>query len=475
MAFSFNTILADSQAMKAGARIFLRTVLLSLALGIVERGDARTRPNIVFLLTDDQRWDTLHATGNQIIRTPNLDRLCADGVTFDNAFVTTAICMTSRASIFTGQYAAHHRVWRFDTDFTPDQLANAYPGILKAAGYRIGFVGKWGVGNPPKDFFDYSRAFPGQGVYFHEVDGKKQHLTSMMGDQAIEFLESSKPDQPFCLSVSFKAPHVQDTPNVHAQAFPFDPKFASLYENDHIPVPETADSRYFDRLPPFLQNSEARARWAVRFWGPERYQFSVKSYYRLITGADDVVGRIRDQLKKMGVDQNTVIIFSSDHGFYLGEFGLAGKWFPNDVCLRVPMIIMDPRLPKDRHCTHRDEMVLNIDLAPTILDAADLEATNRMQGRSMMPLARGESPIWRNEYFYEHLFDHPGLAKSEAVRTERWKYIRYVETQPVYEQLFDLKRDPNETQNLAGEPAYKDVLKDLRSRYQNVRTAAYSK
>ncbi|HSH15849.1 MAG TPA: sulfatase/phosphatase domain-containing protein, partial [Verrucomicrobiae bacterium] len=216
----------------------------------------------------------------------------------------------------------------------------------------------------------------------------------------------------------------------------------------------------------------ARARWAIRFWGPERYQQSVKSYYRLISGVDVVVGRIREKLQELGADQNTVIVFTSDHGFYLGEYGLAGKWFPHELSIRVPLIVFDPRLPVERRGTRRDEMVLNIDVARTLLDTAGVEAPATMQGNSLLPLVRGEAPAWRKEFFYEHLFHHPGLAKSEAVRTERWKYMRYVETNPLHEELYDLARDPYETHNLAGEPGYRAILDDLRQRHDRLRTAA---
>lgn len=434
---------------------------------------AASRPNLIFLLTDDHRQDALGAYGNALIHTPQLDRMAAEGVTFNRAFVTTAICMTSRASILAGQYAARHGIWRFDTGFTPGQLAQTYPGMLKAAGYRTGFIGKWGVGSPPTNFFDFNTGFPGQGSYLLKVNGADRHLDSVLGDQALEFLAGAKRDQPFCLSVSFKAPHVDDSANTaHSRPFPHDPALEHLYQNITIPVPALNAPQYFEQLPVFLQNSEARARWAIRFWSPARYQDSVKSYYRLISGVDVVVGRIREKLQELGADRDTVIVFTSDHGFYLGEYGLAGKWFPHELSLRVPLIVFDPRLPPERRGRRRDELVLNLDIAPTLLDAAGVTPPATMQGRSLLPLVRGESPGWRTEFFYEHLFDHPGLPKSEAVRTERWKYMRFVETQPVYEALYDLERDPGETSNLADTPENHALLDDLRARHERLRAAA---
>lgn len=432
---------------------------------------AERRPNIVFLLTDDQRADTLGCMGNQIIQTPNIDKLAARGVTFDNAFVTTAICMTNRACIFTGQYAARHGVIDFRTSFTAEQLAATYPALLKQAGYRIGFIGKWGVGDPPADLFHYNRGFPGQGRYFVEYEGKTRHLTGVVGDQAMEFLDGCKPDEPFCLSISFKAPHVQDTSDVNAQAFPFDPALSGLYEDVTIPVPKLAASQYYDRLPDFLKDSENRARWAVRFWGPQRYQFSVKSYYRLISGVDAAVGRIIEKLRQKGFADNTIVIFTSDHGFYLGEYGYAGKWYAHEVSIRIPLIVFDPRLPESQRGTRRDQTALSIDMAPTMLALGGIKPHDRMQGRDIMPLVRNEpvDPAWRDTFFYEHNFAHARIPRNEGVRTPRWKYMRFIDSQPLYEELYDLQADPIEEHNLAADPAHAPTLNAMREQWRTWR------
>ena len=322
---------------------------------------AASRPNLIFLLTDDQRWDSLGCYGNQIIHTPNIDALSRDGVTFDRAFVTTSICAPNRACILTGQYAARHGMLQFDQDLTAEQLAHSYPTLLHQSGYRTGFIGKYGVGKPPgKDVFDFNRGFPGQGKFLIERAGKTVHLTSVMAEQAEEFIDSCKSEQPFHLSISFKAPHVQDSASVKSVQFPFDPSpaIANLYTDRDIPVPETAASKYFDRWPDFLKNSENRSRWAVRFWGPQRTQQSLKGYYRLVSGVDAAVGRIVQKLKSAGFADNTVIIFSSDHGQYLGEYGYAGKWYPHEISIRVPLIVHDPRLPVDRRGARTDDFAL---------------------------------------------------------------------------------------------------------------------
>ncbi|OHB66100.1 MAG: hypothetical protein A2V70_06915 [Planctomycetes bacterium RBG_13_63_9] len=435
------------------------------------------RPNIVFLLTDDQRWDTLGCMGNPIIRTPNVDRLAEGGIVFDNCFVTTSICMTNRACIFTGQYAARHGVISFQTDFTEAQLQQTYPGQLKQAGYYLGFIGKWGVGQPPKGLFDYDKGWPGQNEYFHQIGPRRRHLTGMMSDQAMEFLDGLPADRPFCLSISFKAPHVQDN---HPRQFLYDPELESLYADVTIPPPAPEAAAVFDALPEFLKTSENRVRWDRRFSTPEQYQEMVKGYYRLISGVDGVVGRIVDKLRRLKLDQNTIIIYTGDNGFYLGERGFAGKWYPHEVSIRVPLIVYDPRLPADRRGKRCDQMVLSIDLAPTVLAMAGVKIPDRMQGRSLVPLVQGEQPPWRTEFFYEHLFRHPRIPCSEGVRDGQFKYIRFIDpsidtlidTDPIYEELYDLAADPHEAHNLADQAEHAATLQRMRDQWKTLRQEA---
>jgi arylsulfatase A-like enzyme len=466
--------------------VILETIVGVGALGGDCEAAAGDRPNIIFLLTDDQRWDTLGCMGNQIIQTPNVDRLAAQGVVFDNCFVTTSICMTNRACIFTGQYAARHGVWSFSTNFTPAQLAQTYPALLKRAGYYIGFIGKWGVGTPPQDLFDYNRGWPGQNRYFDPVKGKdvfayldaqsgqsgrttqdlgQVHLTARMGDQAIEFLDLVPADRPFCLSLSFKAPHCQDGQPAFRQ-FPYDPRLGDLYQDVTIPPAPLSSPAFFAALPEFLKTSENRNRWKVRFATPQMYQHSVKSYYRLISGVDRVVGRIVAELKQKGLHDNTIIVYTGDNGFYLGERGFAGKWFPHEVSIRVPLVVYGPRLPANRRGQRCEPMVLSIDLAPTMLAMAGVEIPQKMQGRSLLPWIEGERPPWRSEFFYEHLFRHASIPRSEAVRNARYKYIRFLDIEPPYEELYDLSADPDEAHNLAGKPEYTEALKRMREKWQ---------
>jgi len=447
----------------AGSAAASTISLAACSAALAKTAKAAKRPNMIFLLTDDHRADALGCAGNTIIQTPNIDDLAANGVRFTNAFVTTSICACSRASIFTGQWTARHGIIDFNTHFTPQVLAETYPMLLRASGYRIGFIGKYGVGpqkDLPIDRYDYWKGFPGQGKYEHtDENGNYKHLTRIMGEQAVEFLQASSKDRPFCLSVSFKAPHVQDG---DPRQFVYDRADAGLYKDALIPTPKTADPKYFDALPEFLRDSEARRRWELRFPTAEKFQESVKGYYRLITGVDIVIGKIRAELKRLGFDDNTVIIFTGDNGFYLGEYGLAGKWFPHELSIRVPLIVYDPAAPRSRRGLTLDRMALNVDIAPTILQFAGLKPPAQMQGQSLLPLLRGKRPKWRTEFFYEHPFEHKTIAKSVALRTRRYKYARYTDYD--YEEIYDLKTDPDEINNLAKDPTRRKTLESLRKR-----------
>lgn len=436
-------------------RTFLGTALAAAA-------PPRRRPNIVFLLTDDQRWDSLGCMGNRIIQTPNVDRLARDGVVFENNFVTTAICMTSRACIFTGLMERSHGISSFATPFTPEQMALTYPALLRKAGYRTGFIGKYGVGKGlPSGAFDYFEAFPGQGHYF--PPNSKDHLTRIQERQCLEFLDGCSKDQPFALSVSFKAPHVQDQ---DPRQFLYDPADEAMYRDVEIPVPPTATEAHYRALPPFLHDSEGRRRWEMQFKTPEMYQRSVKGYYRLISEVDRAVGAVVDALAKRGDLDNTLIVYTGDNGYFLGEHGLSHKWYLYEESIRTPLVIWDPRLPKAQRGRRRKEMSLNIDIAPTLLRAAGIEPPPGMQGRDLTPLLRGQAAGWRKEWFYSHLFEHPRIPPSEGVRDERFSYIRWIAEKPEYEQLFDHVADPHNTKNLAGDPRHKVTLEKMRARWK---------
>jgi arylsulfatase A-like enzyme len=425
------------------------------------------RPNILLLVTDDQRAESLGCSGNSVIQTPSIDHLAQRGVRFVNSFATTAICMSSRASLLTGMYTRVHGVDDFKKALPPRLLDQSYPHLLHQSGYRTGFIGKWGVdaGAMPLGDYDFFRGYQGQGRYF--APGEKKHLTVIQTEQAIEFLQGCTHEQPFCLAMSFKASHVQDEgrylPGIYAK-YPYDLALSDYYKNDVVPAVKTRDSAPW---PAMFDRCMNRTREGPDF-SAANYQETMKSLYRLLTGVDLAVGRIVEQLNQLGFAENTVILFTSDHGSFYGEHGFGGKWLMHEESIRTPMILCDPRLPAARRGTVAEQMVLNLDVPETVLDLAGIQPPTGMQGRSLLPLARGEKPAWRSEWFYEHHFRNartePILA-SEGIRTQRWKYIRYIDSEPAYEQLFDLQNDPREQTNLAGELSGRDRLADLRSRW----------
>jgi arylsulfatase A-like enzyme len=239
-------------------------------------------------------------------------------------------------------------------------------------------------------------------------------------------------------------------------------------------VPEKAKSKYVHAMPDFMQHEKAmpRVRWQLRFSDAELYQKMVKNYYRLITGVDAVIGNIRQKLDDLGYANNTIIALMGDNGFFLGEYGFAGKWYGHEESIRVPLVFYDPRAPKNLRGQHRHEIALNIDVAPTLVDLAGLPIAHQVQGQSLKPLLQGQSPQWRQEFLYEHLFKVPEesvdrvgyIPSSVGVRTINWKYLRYIDYAPVYEELYDLENDPHEVNNLANNPRCSAQLDRLRQK-----------
>ncbi len=286
-------------------------------------------------------------------------------------------------------------------------------------------------------------------------------MTDITADHTVRFLEGCSAERPFCLSISFKAPHQQDE---DPRQYLYAPRYRDLYADVTIPVPPTATEEHFARQPEFIRNSESRRRWRMRFATPESYQEMVKAYYRLITGVDDAVGRLLEGLSRGGFAENTVIVFLGDNGCFLGEHGLADKWYMHEESIRVPLLIHDPRVPTEARGLVRDEMALNIDIAPTLLSLAGVPIPEAMQGRDLSPLTQGLNPEWRRDWYYQHIFPHPTIPKSEGVRTERHAYWRYLEAETDREWLFDLERDPGETRNLIADPDHAALADDLRAR-----------
>lgn len=431
---------------------------------------AHSQPNILILYADDWRHDVLGVAGHPVVQTPNLDRLAAEGIRFTNSYVTTSICGVSRASLFTGQWMSRHGNRSFHMWDTP--WSETFPGMLRANGYFVGHVGKWHNRPFPKEQFDFGRNYHGKHWFWlNEQDEHQVHVTRRNEMDALEFLRERPQDQPFLLTVAFFAPHADDG---HPLQFLPQPESLALYEGVEIPRAPSATQAAWELLPGFFSSdNEGRNRWRWRFDTPEKYQSMMKNYFRLITEVDAASGRILNELATQGVLDNTLVIFTTDNGYYHAEHGLADKWYPHEESIRVPLIIKDPRMDPSQRNTTEAAIALNVDLASTVLRAAGLQPAQGMQGRDLSPLYLAEDkPAWRDEFFYEHptFQDADFIPASEALVRQDWKYF-YWPDQGV-EQLFHLPTDPHEMKDLAGDPYYHGKLANMRARFAELKAAA---
>ncbi len=345
-------------------------------------------------------------------------------------------------------------------------MAESYPALLRAAGYRTGFIGKYGVrteGAPEPSLFDFFKPHSANPYFKTQPDGSLRHETEVAGDRAVEFLSGNPVGQPFCLSVSFNASHAADWDL--EDHYPWPKAVDGLYEDVDIPLPRLSDPSIFANHPEFLKTSMNRKRFFWRWDTPEKYQKNMKGYFRMLSGIDHVIGRIREALERRDLAKNTVILYAADNGYYMGDRGFAGKWTHYEESLRIPLIVCDPRRGTTERGAVRNQMVLNIDIPATILRLAGVGIPAGYQGRSLTPLLRGGTvPEWRSDFFCEHLMDHPDIPKWEGVRGERYVYARYFEQDPVYEFLHDLETDPDQLINFASNPEYRQILTTLRNR-----------
>ena len=346
-----------------------------------------------------------------------------------------------------------------------------YPGALRAQGYFVGHVGKWHNGKFPQDRFDFGRAYAGT-HWMKQADGSQVHVTQKNENDAIEFLRTRPSDKPFCLTLAFFATHAEDG---HPKQYLPQPQSMSLYQDVFVPVPKTAADEFFHRLPPFIANNknEGRNRWHWRFDTSERYQEYMKNYYRLATEVDSVCGKVVAELKRQNLYDQTLVIFTTDNGYFHAEHGLADKWYPYQESIRVPLIVHDPRMPEDKAGTTSEAMTLNVDLAPTIFSAAGIPAPQNMQGSDLAQLYLENSPpAWRAEYFYEHatIRDVDFIPSSQALVRKDWKYIFWPDFNR--EQLFDLTADPFEENDLVADPNRAAKLDELRARFAELRSSA---
>ncbi|MEE2659538.1 MAG: sulfatase [Candidatus Latescibacterota bacterium] len=457
------------------------------------------KPNILFVMSDDHASHAMSCYGSKINQTPNLDRIAEGGMRFDNCFCTNGICTPSRAAILTGNYNHINGVTTLSTHM--DNRLQTFPKLLQEAGYQTGIFGKWHLGRGPEHCptgFDEWTVLPGQGLYhnpefiFHGPEGGtartvQGYVTDLITDFTLDFLARRDRDRPFCALYHHKAPHRHWEP---------DEKHAHLYLNEEISEPETLYDDYSNRS---AAAREARMRVGVdmrpidlkcelpdlpememRKWAYQRY---IKDYLRVVASIDSNVGRVLDYLDEEGIADNTVVIYTSDQGFYLGDHGWYDKRFMYEESLRMPFIIRHPQgIAAGRV---NEDMILNVDFAPLFLDLAGLPVSDDMQGRSFRPLLNGETPDdWRQGMYYRYWMHGDGAHNVYAhygLRTHQHKLIYFYNDglnqpgsgheahQPEWE-LFDLEKDPYELKSVYDDPMYADlvpVLKDELHRLQD--------
>lgn len=434
----------------------------------IKKGDKK--PNIIFILTDDQRWDAIGYAGNKLAYTPEMDNLAKTGTYFHNAVATTPICAASRASIISGLYERTHKYTFQTEDIKQEYMNNAYPKVLKEAGYYTAFFGKFGVkyrgiSNLYDKYDSYDRRDDlkdRRGYYYKKIGKDTVHLTRYTGQQAIDFIDNAPADKPFCMQLSFSAPHAHDSAK---EQYFWDKEQDFVLANTTVPSAKFSDNKYYDILPQIVKDGFNRLRWTWRYDTPEKYQHSVKGYYRMIAGVDMEITKIRKELAKKGLDKNTVIIVMGDNGYFLGERQLAGKWLMYDNSIRVPLMIYDPRVKEHKDVT---EMALNIDVPATILDLAGVQRPVSWHGKSLVPLVNSKNAsIKRDTILIEHLWEFSKIPPSEGIRTNEWKYFRYVNDKSI-EELYNLKSDPDELNNLVKNKKYQEVLVNLRKKCEEL-------
>ena len=454
---------------------------------------AERPPNVVFIMSDDHAAHAVSAYGSRINRTPGIDRIAERGMRLDSAFCTNSICAPSRAAILTGTYNHVNGVTTLDTPL--DNSLVTFPRLLREAGYQTAMIGKWHLGHGPNadpSGFDFWRVLPGQGHYYDpvmlaaggEVVERGGYVTDLITEDCIDWIDRRDPDRPFLLLCHHKAPHRRWEPA---------PRHTALFDGVDIPEPETMfedlidghadraavvramrmrlmdlDPIYDLKAPvPDGLDSEVELRW--------RYQRYIKDYLRVVAAVDEGVDRILDHLEAIGVADDTIVVYTSDQGFFLGDHGWFDKRLMYEESLRMPFLVSYPRRVEPGSSS--DAMVLNVDVAPTILEWCGVEVPEWMQGRSAVPVLEGETPAdWRNSMYYRYWMHRDGAHNVPAhlgVRTATEKLICYYNdpcdqpgangpVDPIEWEFFDLASDPFETTNLISDPSRADDVARLR-------------
>ncbi|WP_205860177.1 sulfatase-like hydrolase/transferase [Polaribacter sp. 20A6] len=477
------------------------------------------KPNIIFLMTDDQRWDNMGAYGKPEFNTPNIDKLANEGVVFDKAYYAVAICMPSRVTMMTGRYNSNHKVgFVAPTDYTLSQadFANGYPSILKKAGYRTGFIGKVGftvteetirpstqkehyykkeMGNV-FDFFAGSETHDRNGVVtwpendkglkeIYKKGRQNSGRTLRTGEAMLRFIETQPKNKPFCLSVSFYAVKHDSDKDVYMPHY-------NLFKGKEVSVPENWQEGENEKLPTVVKENARGVRLhKERSSTPELYQKLVQRFATQGYSVDDQVGLLMKKLKEKGMLENTIIIYTSDNGRFQGSHGLFDKCLLYEESVKAPLIIYDGRVSKEKESYRENALISSVDIAPTILSFAGINAPKSMQGKDFSRILNKTQDMsqWRDAVFMEDLFlvemfnhrykenvdeinqnliNQNKSYRSHGVRTDRYKYFVYYEHSPKIEELYDLEKDPLEQNNLANNKEYITTLKKLRKKTEEL-------
>ncbi len=430
------------------------------------------RPNIVFVMTDDHASHAMSCYGSKINKTPNLDRIAEEGMRFNNCFCTNAICGPCRAVVLTGKYSHLNGKPTNSHDEVFDGSQQTFPKLLQGAGYQTAMIGKWHLRSEPTGF-DHWNILPGQGKYhnpdFIEMGQKKKHpgyVTDLITDFCMDWIKNRDAKKPFCLMYHHKAPHRNWQPN---------DKYKELFKDKMFPLPETFDDDYVTRCEAARQQEmeiedlrvpyDTKVEPAAELKGRElkewKYQRYMQDYLACVASVDENMGRFLDFLDAQGLSDNTVIVYTSDQGFFLGDHGWFDKRFMYEESLRMPLLVRWPNRIKPGSVN--EDMVLNLDFAETFLDIAGVDVPVDMQGESIKPILLGKTPKnWRNSIYY-HYYEYPGphsVKRHYGIRTQRYKLIHFYYDIDCWE-LYDLKKDPHELNNLYGDPAYAKVAKKL--------------
>ena len=477
--------------------------------------DSKEKPlNIVYIMADDHAYQAISAYGSDISKlapTPNIDRIASEGALMNSVFCTNSICGPSRSSILTGNFSHVNGFYKNVDGGDFDGTQQTFPKIFQANGYQTAVIGKWHLGTTPTGF-DYSKVlinWGGQGTYFHPqfcINGKDtvveqhRHSTKVIEDDCIEWLSNRDTTKPFMLMYQFKAPHRDWRPDsiYHDLFSEFDFPEPSTFNDDYegriaasenmMEIENHLNRRDLKLIAPSGLSRRDSMRWLSygdkgQFWTPNdtlkgedlkkwKYQKYIKDYLRCIAGVDRAVGRVLDYLEANGLSENTVVVYTSDQGFYLGEHGWFDKRWMYEESFKMPFLVKNPRLIKPG--TKSDELIMNIDFGATLLDFAGIKVPENIQGKSFKPVFENESYIGRDAVYY-HYYEYPIWHKVQphyGVRTSKYKLIHFYYSMDNWE-LYDLENDPNEMNNIYGDSSeeliasLKSKLNDLKKEYKD--------